>query len=174
MKKVVTMLLIVALILAVGTAALAAGNVYAEGGSTKIRTGPSPDYPEVGTLFKGESVYYLGECNVDYRGVEWYRIRFGNTSGWVSSRYTTLYGGGGSAPAPQNDETYAVVAEDGSAKVRTGPGLDYADIGTLLKGTSAIYMNESRTDSRGVAWYRIRYGGGTGWVSSKYTSLYYY
>ena len=91
MKKVIITLLTIALIVAFGTAALAAGYVYALTGSTKIRTGPGLYYSEIGTLFQGDSAPYLGDTSYDSRGVAWYRISWEGGSGWVSSRYTTLY-----------------------------------------------------------------------------------
>ena len=40
---------------------------------------------------KGESATYLGSYSTDERGVVWYQVRFEGQTGWVSSRYTTLY-----------------------------------------------------------------------------------
>ena len=180
MKKIVISLLTIALIVAFCTAALAAGYVFALTGSTKIRTGPGLGYSEIGTLFQGDSAPYLGDTSYDSRGVAWYRISCGGGSGWVSSRYTTLNGAYDTAPAPAPAPVPApapayggtVFAEGGSTKVRTGPGLGYAEIGTLFQGDSATYLGDTSVDGRGVPWYRISWEGGSGWVSSRYTTLY--
>ena len=63
------------------------------------------------------------------------------------------------------------VVTTGDANIRTGAGLDYKSVGVMPKGASAAYLNESKKDDRGVAWYRINYNGTTGWVSSKYAVL---
>ena len=60
----------------------------------------------------------------------------------------------------------------GDVNVRTGPGLNYATMGSIGKGTSLDYLGEASTDSRGVAWYKVIYDNGIGWVSSVYTALY--
>ena len=39
------------------------------------------------------------------------------------------------------------------------------------KGKVAVYLGETHKDKRGVAWYKIRFEGIEGWVSSMYTVL---
>ena len=60
----------------------------------------------------------------------------------------------------------------GNVNVRTGPGLDYATMGSVAKGTSLDYLGETSTDGRGVALYKVIYDNGIGWVSSVYAALY--
>lgn len=55
----------------------------------------------------------------------------------------------------------------GNCYLRTGPGLYYSAIDTIPSGTS-ITATASRTDERGVKWYKVKYYGDTGWVSSVY------
>ena len=62
-----------------------------------------------------------------------------------------------------------VIAEDGSTNIRSRPSLSGKDLGTLPKGKSATYLDETELDDRGVAWYYISYKDTTGWVSSMYT-----
>ena len=57
----------------------------------------------------------------------------------------------------------------GNVNVRTGPGLDYRSIGTLSKGDKVTYEGSSKKDNRGVRWYCIKFHGGSGWISSKYS-----
>ena len=64
-----------------------------------------------------------------------------------------------------------VKAVGGNVNVRTGPGLDYASLGYLTEGDMVTYKGESRKDYRGVTWYKVNFGGRTGWVSSKYSKL---
>lgn len=63
------------------------------------------------------------------------------------------------------------VKTTGNVHVRKGPGLDYAEMGTLDKGTLISYLGSSKKDERGVRWYKINYNGKVGWVSSKYSKL---
>jgi uncharacterized protein YraI len=90
--------------------------------------------------------------------------------GWVSSGYASLSGYSGGVSYSSSSGT--VVATDGDTNVRTGPGLSYSQLGTLYRGSSATYLGDSSVDDRGVRWYKVRYNGKTGWVSSKYTTLY--
>ena len=63
------------------------------------------------------------------------------------------------------------VVTTGNVHVRKGPGLDYASMGTLAKGTTVSYLGSTKKDERGVAWYKINFNGNVGWVSSKYSKL---
>lgn len=59
----------------------------------------------------------------------------------------------------------------GDVNIRTGPGREYAIVGMIRADSTASYQGESRTDERGVVWYRIAWDGKEGWVSSKYAEL---
>ena len=61
------------------------------------------------------------------------------------------------------------IVATGTVKIRRGPGLDFGVIGYLSKGDSLTYDGASEKDSRGVKWYRVKYNGGYGWVSSRYS-----
>ena len=56
-----------------------------------------------------------------------------------------------------------------SVKVRRGPGLDFGVLGYLEKGDALTYDGASEKDNRGVRWYRVKYKGSFGWVSSRYS-----
>ena len=61
---------------------------------------------------------------------------------------------------------------NGDSYLRTGPGLGYDRTGKVLhRGESATYLGSTSVDSRGVAWYKVRFDGREGWVSSRYTRL---
>ena len=63
------------------------------------------------------------------------------------------------------------VKTTGNVHVRKGPGLEYAEMGTLEKGTLISYLGASKKDERGVKWYKVNFNGKVGWVSSKYSKL---
>ena len=163
MKRRLIISLIAVALAAMLTGAALAATVYMTG-DANVRTGPGLDYISRGTVSKGSTLTYLGDTSYDYRGVAWYRVSYGSGSGWVSSVYASLNGGGN-----YYDEVYAAY---GDTKVRTGPGLGYSEIGTLYKGQSATYMGDVSYDSRGVAWYSVLWHGNYSWVSSRYTELY--
>ena len=135
------------------------------GGNANVRSGPGLGYSQLTVMHSGDTATYLGESSVDDRGVTWYKVKFDGVSGWVSSKYGTLHGGssGGSG-----SKVYAT----GDLNIRSGPGLSFDRLGTMFEGDSAAYLGESSVDSRGVTWYKVKYGSLTGWVSSVYASLY--
>jgi len=62
------------------------------------------------------------------------------------------------------------IVATGNVKVRKGPGLDFGVLGYLSKGDVLTYDGASEKDNRGVRWYRVKYQGGFGWVSSRYST----
>lgn len=65
-------------------------SVVGVSGDSNVRSGPGLDYGKLGVLYEGSSATFLGSTSVDDRGVEWYKISWMGSSGWVSSRYTVL------------------------------------------------------------------------------------
>lgn len=60
-----------------------------------------------------------------------------------------------------------------TTNVRTGPGLGYTKIATLREGSTVPFLQQTKYDSRGVAWYRVSVGTNDepGWVVSSYAML---
>lgn len=142
-----------------------------------LRTGPGMDYPDIGTLDKEEQVYYLFETQTDDSGLAWYKVQYYSQGvAWVSSAYCEIVMDYPNMMGIANlvtdiTGTY-VEATGGKSNLRTGPGLDYDDIDTIKKGERAYYMGSYSRDERGVLWYRVNFDGQTGWLSSRYTTLY--
>ena len=135
----------------------ATGNVW-------VRSGPGLNYAELGALENGDTLEYRNDQSVDSRGVTWYKVYYGsNNSAWISSKYAKLTSYGGSS--------YDYVTATGSCNVRAGAGLGYDSLAVMWTGDTASYLGSSSTDSRGVAWYKVNYGGVIGWVSSAYGKL---
>lgn len=64
------------------------------------------------------------------------------------------------------------VRTTGEVNLRTGPGLDYATVGAIPKGSTLSYLGESSVDSRGVEWYKVQHATqGAVWVSSRYSQF---
>ena len=173
MKKFVSilaMLLIAAMLMGSASAAvftefggskLSAAYVEATG-SVNLRSGPGLGYKDIGTVNKGTTLTYLDQFSTDERGVIWYRVHYKNSSAWISSKYSELYG------ASAITWLYAV---GGKSYLRNAPNLNGKIITTFRKGDAAEYLDASAIDERGVTWYRVSYEGNTGWVSSRYTSF---
>ena len=86
-------------------------------------------------------------------------------------------GAGGSAELESIAPVAGVDAGDGSVvttgnvNIRSTPGLDGDAQGTARAGATLDYLGETSVDERGVAWYKIRFNGIEGWISSKYAEL---
>ena len=147
------------------TPSLTTSYVQASGGSVNIRSTPRLTGTDLGTMANGQTATYLGQSSTDDRGVVWYYVNYNGTVGWVSSRYSKLYLSSGSTV------TRYVTAKGGNVNIRSTPRLTGTDLGTIMDGYSAIYLNQSSTDDRGVVWYYVNYNGTIGWVSSRYSRL---
>lgn len=64
--------------------------VKADKGSVVIRSYPSTEAKNLGTLSKGKKASYLQERYTDWRGVDWYKVTYKGIKGWVSSMYTSI------------------------------------------------------------------------------------
>ncbi|MDO5324786.1 MAG: SH3 domain-containing protein [Clostridia bacterium] len=138
--------------------------VQATGGSVNIRRTPSLTGQDLGTMSNGQTATYLGQSTTDDRGVTWYYVNFDGIVGWVSSRYSKLYG--------SSALTWYVQAEGGNANVRQTPSLTGTSLDVIHDGEYATYLGQTSTDSRGVLWYYVNFDGTVGWVSSRYCTLY--
>jgi N-acetylmuramoyl-L-alanine amidase len=124
----------------------------------RMRDGAGTSYSVIDTLSKGQEVKII-----DTSG-SWVKVSSGSQSGWVHKDYIAS----GNAQST-NTETLQVNAEEwtgvstvDSLNVRSSAGLNASILGNLAKGS-----NVSITGSL-TGWYRIDFGGSTGWVSSQY------
>jgi GH25 family lysozyme M1 (1,4-beta-N-acetylmuramidase) len=92
--------------------------------SLKVREGPGVVYNAIGLLYTNETVEEIN-ANSDR---SWLKVRKadGSLIGWSSSAYLENISG---TPPPVEKRTYRVTASP-SLKVRVGPGLSYASIGS--------------------------------------------
>lgn len=130
--------------------------------SVNLRKGAGTGYSKITSVSSGTKLFYLGSSAKDGNGRTWYRVACAYGPAWVSSKYATLSGGSSSGDQ---------VVTTGNVWLRTGPGLGYAKISAVPSGTTVSYLGSSSTDGRGVKWYKVKYDGDTGWVSSKYSKI---
>lgn len=138
--------------------------VYATDGQSYIRQNPNLNGKALTVMHEGEAAEYLGKTSIDNRGVAWYKVEFDGWTGWVSSKYTTL--------GEEEIYTREVIADDGQSYIRDYPSLDGAKLTVFRQDDSAVYLEKSAKDERGVTWYKVEYKGVIGWVSSRYASVY--
>lgn len=143
------------------------GYVTISGGKCNMRNIPSLNGSILAILAEGSTAEYLGQTSTDERGVAWYKVSCNGEIGWVSSKYA--YFGASSS----GSVSYGYVkATSHKVNLRDMPSLNGEDIGTMNEGETATYLGQKSTDNRGVVWYKVRFKGETGWVSSRYSKLY--
>lgn len=164
-KKLLVMIVTMAALLVPSlTGVFAYGGYVRATDKVNLRTGPGLTYASVTVMWRGDTADYLGDTSRDVRGVNWYHVNYAGKIGWVSSRYSTLYG--------NYYTSYGNVAYvSGNTNLRKGPGLTYGKVGMMFKGDHATYLGQSSVDSRGVTWYYVNYAGLYGWISSRYATL---
>ena len=142
------------------------GKVSGTGGSgLNVRSGAGTGYGRIGGLGEGASVTIVGQSN------GWYQIKYGSGTGWVSSQFVKKGSGGssggsssGGSSSGGGTSTAGYVSGTGGAgvNVRSGAGTGHSRIGGLAEGASVTIVGQSN------GWYKIKYGSGTGWVSSQF------
>ena len=138
--------------------------VEVTGGEVYLRRTPSLNGTVLATKKQGDKLTYLNETSTDNRGVTWYYVSADGKTGWISSKYAKLTNGG-------SDEYKVAEITGDQVYLRGSASLNGRILDTLYKGSTPLYLNESKQDSRGVTWYYVRANGGAGWVSSKYAKL---
>lgn len=160
---------------------LTAENFDAEGTvndtNVRYRTGPSTSNNSLGTIPKGTEVDIIGINN------GWYKLVYNGTTGYMRSDYIDLNGADSEdADTEEDDTTTETTPEDtttstetavnkkGSVtgnyvRFRSGPSLTSAIIRLLNKGVAVDVVAEVD------GWYKISYGGSTGYMSTDYVTL---
>ncbi len=143
-----------------------AGRISGTGGAgVNVRSGAGTRYGRIGGLAEGASVTIVGQSN------GWYQIKYGSGTGWVSSQFVKKGSGGssggsssGGSSSGGSTSTAGYVSGTGGAgvNVRSGAGTGHSRIGGLAEGASVTIVGQSN------GWYKIKYGSGTGWVSSQF------
>jgi len=172
MKKSLWIAVVSVLLIALAGSALAAGYVQATGGDVYLRTSPDLNGGKLDAMQEGQTAAYLNGSAIDDRGVLWYYVNFNGDAGWVSSRYSELYGASIVLPQFTGASSAYVKAVGGDVNLRTAPNLNGAKLTFMQEGQTAAYLNGSSVDDRGVVWYKVRFNGQVGWVSSRYSELY--
>lgn len=162
MRKVVVSILLVSLLLGCLCGEALAATVEFTGDSN-VRSNPSINATSLGVVSSGSYLEYLYEDSTDNRGVIWYKVRYGNMTGWVSSKYSFVSGG--------YEYIYGEVYVYDDSFVRQSPSLNGTKLGAAHGGDTLYFLGDVSTDERGVDWYRVVFGNSSGWISSRYTIL---
>lgn len=142
------------------------GIVFAVTGKSYIRSLATPESEAIDVLPEHSAATYLGEREYDYRGVEWYKINYEGTSGWVSSRYTYL-----SIIQIEPYRFCTILRAAESSFIRIAPSTDAKDIDAIPEGATCQYLMKFTADMNGRIWFYVSNNEATGWVSSRYVDF---
>ena len=120
---------------------------------------------------KGSYGTFQGKASKDSRGVVWYKVKYDGVTGWVSSKYTKVSDSKGSSSSSSGGSGDQVQIVGGNVTIRAKANKTSDKLGYISSGTKVTYLGKSSVDSRGVRWYKIKYDGVTGWVSSMYAKI---
>lgn len=138
----------------------------------RVRSGPGVNYPVVATLAQGDTVPVVG---VDPK-TGWLQVQLPGSEqlGWISGSATFVsITGGHNAPAPEpastaapaakGEETLTVEIISAGLNVRSGPGVQYPVVATLLKGYSVSVLAVDPASG----WLQVPLPGSprSGWIS---------
>lgn len=173
MKKAIAAILVLTLL---ATTALAAiqftGSAYVYKKPTRTKANRTSTVVKKGTILDGT------------RGKTWTTVTLSDGStGYIPSEYTketsktpddapVIYGAGGQNKSTEGTKTGTTSAKKikatGNVNIRDGASLSSKVLGTLHKGNTLPTTGKTKTDSRGVKFYEVKYNGKTAYVSSGY------
>jgi stage II sporulation protein D len=124
-----------------------------------VRSGAGTNFKRIGFLNRNSQVSILGQTG------SWYRIKYGNTTGYVHSDYIKVSAGSTSRGDDRPQQTSTATVTASWLNVRTGPGTNYRRIGAIQRNCKVTILKKSGS------WYNIQYGSMTGYVSGEYLKL---
>ena len=125
------------------------------GNNVNIRQSASTSSKSLGKLNKGVRVEILSSTN------GWYRIKWGNITGYISAQYVTK---DSASPKETAFIKAGYVKVQTNLNVRKSASTSSASLGKLTNGTKVDIVAQT-TDKK---WYKIKYNGGYGYVSCDY------
>lgn len=134
----------------------------------RVRSGAGTSYSTVGYLNNGSKVTILSESG------DWYKISYNGGDGYVSKQYVSVGGNNSSSNTGVSNNTSQestlnqfgqVVNITSNLRVRSNPSTSASVVTYLLNGTKVNIIGESGD------WYKITYGGHTGYVSKNYIKI---
>lgn len=136
--------------------------VYTTTDNLNLRSGASTKYKKLITIPKGKSVTYLSKSG------SWYKVKYAGKTGFVSSTYikvTTKKITSPGKPVVKQDVGTKVYTTTNNLNLRSGASTKYKTLLTIPKGKSVSYLSKSGS------WYKVKYEGKTGFVSSTYIKV---
>jgi len=137
------------------------GSVIAKGvvtaGTLNVRSGAGTGFNIIGKLASNAAVDILEKVG------SWYKIKYGNTVGYVHGDYIKL--SSNDTPSRGEQQTGVGTVTASGLNVRSGPGTNYSRIGFLNRNSQVTIIGQTG------AWYKIKFGSTIGYVHSDYVKV---
>lgn len=117
------------------------------------------------TLSDGAEVKITGK-GTDSSGAVWYRISINGLTGYVYGAYIDVTASGSTSTT----EGKSAKVTGNYVNIRSGAGTSYSSVGGAPQN-AAITVYETKTDSQGNTWYKVKYGNITGYMIAEYIQL---
>lgn len=125
-------------------------------GRLNVRSGPGTTYSPIG-IISPENVYAIqGDSN------GWYQIDYGGQTGWVSSQFVRVSGGGSTPIVDAPINAAVTYTTNAPLRIRNAPTTSGAIVGTIPWGLTAEVIGRTADNN----WVQVRYGNTVGWSSA--------
>ena len=151
--------------------------------SVNLRSKPLTSSTIYTSIPAGKIVSCTGTAAKTSGGSVWYQVKYNGTTGWIYSGYAEKYSSSSSSSGSSDSQSNSTVVKTyeidgkyvkivgGSVNIRSKAGTSYKIVGTMPSGAYGTCQGVAAKDTRGVVWYKVKYDGVTGWVSSRYSKV---
>ncbi|MEG0050857.1 MAG: SH3 domain-containing protein [Terrisporobacter sp.] len=124
-----------------------------------MRKSASTSSSIITTIAKGSKIEIIEKTSSS-----WYKVKYSGKTGYVSSEYVNLNSNSNDNNTPSTSAKYGVTTDN--LNMRESDSTSSSIITTIKKGTKVEIIEKTSS-----SWYKIKYSGKTGYVSSKYITL---
>ncbi len=161
MKRLMALLLTLALMMTLLTAPVAQAATYAtatvKGGWLRLRAQPSTWSETISAYYTGTNVSILGGSG------EWYYVSTPDgKTGYMHSDYLTITGSITGGQLDENTPAYVTSQNGKSVRMRTGPSKSYSTVASYPVGTPVTILIS------GDDWCKVRINGRTGYMMTEF------
>ena len=132
---------------------------YTATANVNLRAKASTNSSVLATVPKGKNITYLSKSG------SWYKVKYGSRTGYVSAKYVKV----SSSSSSKSKQT-----EISATKYKTTANLN---LRSKASTSGSIYLRIQKgkvvtATAKSGSWYKVAYGGKTGWVSGAYLKEY--
>ncbi|MEE6450058.1 SH3 domain-containing protein [Gottfriedia acidiceleris] len=126
------------------------------GNGVHVRTGAGTSYQILGSVNKNQKLDVISLSN------GWYKIKFNGSTGYISASYVEKVTESNNSISNQVVSSGNYFSTGNGVRIRSGAGTSYQILGSVNKNQRLDVISVSN------GWYKIKYNGVTGYISSSY------